>query len=59
MKHVWLIQCNQIENTDMIYIFTSEKKALKWLEDNQEYEDNDNENYPVYSEPEKTVLNPL
>lgn len=30
-KYVWVIQSNEHEETDQIFIFSSKKKALSWL----------------------------
>lgn len=32
MKHVWVVQCNDIGNTDYIAIYSSEKKAKEHIE---------------------------
>lgn len=53
-RHVWLIQCNLIEATDEIYIFSSRKKALKWLDEWQDIDDEFDINY--YTEPIKTEV---
>ena len=41
---IYIVQCNMIECTDMIYVFTSMKKARAWIkeETGQDYE-NQNE----------------
>jgi len=39
MRYVWVVQCNLIECTDEIYIFTSRKKADKFMLENDEYID--------------------
>jgi len=34
MKHAWIVQNASIENTDQIFAFTSQSKALKFIKEN-------------------------
>jgi len=53
-RYIWLIQCNWVESTDEIYVFSSKKKALEWLEENQSYDDEYEQH--TYTYPRKMVL---
>lgn len=54
-RYVWIVQCNLVESTDDINVFSSKKRALEWLDKNQESIEH---GYGLYSEPMKTLLNP-
>lgn len=36
-RYVWVLQSSVIEDTDQIFVFSSKKKALAWLDDSEDY----------------------